>query len=293
MKVTKAVFPVAGLGTRFLPATKSIPKEMLPIVDKPLIQYAVDEALAAGMKTMIFVNGKNKRAIEDYFDRDVELEGRLEKKDKRENLANLGRIIPPDVACVYMRQFDPLGLGHAVSCAAPIIDNEVFAVILADDLIDAGNGGSLIQQLINIYQEYQCSVVAVEEVEPSEAGQYGVVHGNHLFDRVTEISRLVEKPPAGSVSGNLAIVGRYILTPEVLQELQKSSYGAQGEIQLTDALMRVLKKEKIIAYKFLGKRYDCGSKWGYIRANIDMGMRHPELRDTLKNYMKGICDGVA
>ena len=289
VKVTKVVFPVAGLGTRFLPATKSIPKEMLPIVDKPLIQYAVDEALTANMKTLIFVNGKNKRAIEDYFDRDVELESRLVRQDKQKSLAYLQRIIPPDVACVYMRQFDPLGLGHAISCAAPVVENEAFAVILADDLIDNGEDGSLMQQLIRTYQKYACSVIAVEEIMPAAAHQYGIVCGEPLDDRVLDVSSLVEKPLPGSAVGNLAIVGRYVLTPEVLHELNLSLRGAQGEIQLTDALVRVLKTQRIVALRFSGKRYDCGSKWGYLRANIDMGLRHPDLRDVLINYLKNVC----
>ena len=263
------------MGTRFLPVTKSIPKEMLPIIDTPLIQHAVNEAVSAGIESLIFINGKNKRAIEDYFDRDTELENRLEQRNKVSMLECLHKIIPDNVSCAYLRQFDPLGLGHAVSCASPVIDNEPFAVILADDLIITNNGDNVLSKMIDLYHQHQCSVIAVEEVPESETSHYGIISGNFISDDVLEVSNFIEKPVIGEATSNLAIIGRYILTPGILKTLKRTQAGVQSEVQLTDALIELSKTEKIIAWKFSGKRYDCGSKTRLLVRKHRIGAKSP------------------
>lgn len=275
-KITKAVFPVAGLGTRFLPATKASPKEMLPIVDKPLIQYAVDEAVAAGITELIFVTSSSKRAIEDHFDSNFELEYKLQQQGKIELLNCVKNILPPGVACSYVRQREALGLGHAVLCAAPLVNNEPFAVLLADDLIDGGNKFCL-QQMIEVFEKTQNSVIAIEEVEHTETDKYGIVGVDDAKTNPLHINQLIEKPKPQDAPSNLAIVGRYILTPEIFPFLSETKPGAGKEIQLTDAIAKLLQTQQIYGWKFQGKRYDCGSKLGYLEATFAYALKHPEL----------------
>ena len=285
-KVKKAVFPVAGLGTRFLPATKATPKEMIPLIDKPLIQYAVEEAVAAGIDTIIFISGKNKRAIEDHFDVNLELEERLRVANNNAALQKIQNIVPKAVNCVYMRQSSPLGLGHAIACAAPLINNEPFAVLLADDLIinDSGQGG--LAQLCEIYEQYQNSIIAVHEVPDSEISKYGVVEGTSISESIQKVTKFIEKPNPEETNSNLVISGRYILTPAIMDYLHNTKPGIGGEIQLTDALAAQLKDEPFIAYKYAGKRYDCGDKLGYLLATLDLSLEHPEYGDFIRRYLQ-------
>lgn len=285
--VTKAVFPVAGMGSRFLPATKASPKEMLPIVDKPLIQHAVEEAMSAGITEMIFITGRGKRAIEDHFDKAYEMEAELEARGKRELLELVRGIIPKHVNCVYIRQADTLGLGHAVLCAANVIGNHPFAVILADDLIDAAP--TAIQQMVEIFEYRHCSIVGVQTVPRAETSSYGIVRSTPIGEGLHEIDGIVEKPKPEVAPSNLAVVGRYILTPQIFYHLRTITPGAGGEIQLTDAIGALLDEEPILAYAFKGTRYDCGSKLGYLQATIQYGLRHPEVRDGLKAYLRSMA----
>ena len=273
-RVRKAVFPVAGLGTRFLPATKASPKEMLPIVDKPLIQYAVEEAVEAGCTDIVFITGRNKRSIEDHFDKAYELETELERKNKNALLEIAQNILPDGVNLMYIRQTEALGLGHAVLCAAPAVGNEPFAVILADDLIDAPKGA--LAQMMDVYNATGSSVLGVETVDPSQTGSYGIVEiaPKDAYQRVTSI---VEKPKPADAPSNLAVVGRYILTPAIFDLLRHTQAGAGGEIQLTDAIATLLQQETVLAHAFSGQRYDCGSKLGYLQATLAYGCKHPEV----------------
>ena len=273
-KITKAVFPVAGMGTRFLPATKASPKEMLPIVDKPLIQYAVEEAVEAGCTDIVFITGRNKRSLEDHFDNAYELETELERKQKNALLEITQNILPEGVNLMYIRQTEALGLGDAVLCAAPAVSNEPFAVILADDLIDAPKGA--LAQMMDVYNATGSSVLGVETVDPSQTGSYGIVEiePKEVYQRVTSI---VEKPKPADAPSNLAVVGRYILTPAIFDLLRHTQAGAGGEIQLTDAIAALLKQETVLAHAFSGQRYDCGSKLGYLQATLAYGCKHPEV----------------
>lgn len=286
--VKKAVFPVAGLGTRFLPATKATPKEMLPIVDKPLIQYAAEEAIAAGITELIFVTSSSKRALEDHFDKNYELESELLLRDKLELLELVQSIVPKGVSCVYVRQPEALGLGHAVQCARPVVGNEPFAVILADDLID-GDGSPCLKQMIELYDYYKCSLLGVEEVAPSETDKYGIVASSEIEKGISRLSSIVEKPKPDEAPSTLAVVGRYILSPAIFPILETLERGAGGEIQLTDALAKLLLKEQILAYEFKGKRYDCGSKLGYLKATVEYALKHDELKDSFRAYLQDFC----
>ncbi len=285
-KITKAVFPVAGLGSRFLPATKASPKEMMPVVDKPLIQYAVEEAVAAGITDMVFITGRNKRAIEDHFDTAYEIEAELFARGKSELLRAVQEVIPKHVNCIYIRQSETLGLGHAVLCAQPVVHNEPFAVILADDLI-AGDI-SIIKQMADVYQRYQCSVLGVEDVPPSQTGHYGIVSSSNLEQNVEQVHAIVEKPSPSDAPSTLAVVGRYVLTPRIFHHLAKLQAGAGGEIQLTDGISALIKEEKVLAYRFNGIRYDCGSKLGYLKATVAFGLKHPELGEEFAAYLATI-----
>lgn len=285
--VRKAVFPVAGLGTRFLPATKASPKEMLPIVDKPLIQYAVEEAVAAGIDTMIFVTSRTKRAIEDHFDKAYEMETELAMRGKTEVLKILQDVVPANVTCVYIRQAEALGLGHAVNCAASVVGDEPFAVVLADDMIDDGARGCL-KQMVEIYDEWQCSILGTEKVHPSETASYGIVDAQTIRTGLAKLDGIVEKPKPEEAPSNQAVVGRYILTPGIFERLNNVKRGAGGEIQLTDAIAMLLKDEPVLSFEFEGKRYDCGSKLGYLMATVEQGLKHDELRESFNAYLSGL-----
>lgn len=281
--IKKCVFPVAGMGTRFLPATKASPKEMLPIVDKPLIQYAVEEAVEAGCTEMVFITGRNKRSIEDHFDKAYELETELELRQKDKLLAHVRDILPSNITCMYIRQTEALGLGHAVLCAQAAVGNEPFAVILADDLIDAPKGA--LKQMVDVYNQSGNSVLGVETVDPSQTGSYGIVEVEKLksYQRVVNI---VEKPKPEEAPSNLAVVGRYILTPRIFDLLTNLPRGAGNEIQLTDGIARLLDHEFVLALAFDGKRYDCGSKLGYLEATVAYGLKHPETGEQFKELLK-------
>lgn len=285
MKVTKAVFPVAGLGTRFLPATKANPKEMMPIVDKPLIQYAVEEAVKAGIKELIFVTSSSKRAIEDHFDSNFELETSLLERGKTELLDIVKGILPEGVTCAYIRQKSPQGLGHAVLCAKTIVMNEPFAVLLADDLIDA-DAHPCLQQMVEIFEKNNNSVVAVEQIDKSESKKYGIVDVGSSTDKVANVHAIVEKPDPKDAPSNLGVVGRYILTPRIFSFLEQTKEGSGGEIQLTDAIAKLLKVENVQALQFTGKRYDCGTKLGYLQATIAYALKHPELMHDFKECLQ-------
>jgi len=287
--IRKAVFPVAGLGTRFLPATKASPKEMLPIVDKPLIQYAAEEAVAAGIEQLIFVTSGSKRAIEDHFDKNQELEDELERRGKFDLLAMAKHVVPEGVSCIYIRQPEALGLGDAVLCAKPVVGDEPFAVILADDLID-GEEEPCLSQMTNIFAKQQCSVIAVEEVAQSETNKYGIIKPQLLYEGVLKISDIVEKPAPDKAPSKLAVVGRYLLTPAIFSYLEQIEKGAGGEIQLTDAIAQLLAKEQILGCQFRGTRYDCGSKLGYLMATIDYALQHPNLREPFKEHLLKTVD---
>lgn len=290
-KITKAVFPVAGLGTRFLPATKASRKEMLPIVDKPLIQYAVEEAVAAGIDTMIFITGRSKNAIPDHFDKAYELEKELEAKGKMETLSLIRNILPSHVSCVFIRQSEALGLGHAVYCARPVIGYEPFAVILADDLIEDGVRGCM-AQMVKLYEEKQTSILGVERINPSETGSYGIVKTGEFTGTSGLVEFIVEKPKPEIAPSNLAVVGRYILTPAIFDKIQKTERGAGGEIQLTDAIADLLADEQVLAYEFEGKRYDCGTKLGFLIATVEHGLMHKELKDDFLAYLKDLTINI-
>lgn len=283
--VRKAVFPVAGLGTRFLPATKANPKEMLPIVDKPLIQYAAEEAVEAGVEELIFVTGRTKRSIEDHFDKAYELEAELEKAGKHALLELVQDILPARVACAYVRQAEPLGLGHAVLCAQPAIGDEPFAVLLPDDLID-GDGAGCLKQMVAQYERYGAGVIAVEPVPREDTGKYGIVEAARLDDRCSDISSIVEKPAPDDAPSDLGVVGRYILPGEIMRILETTGRGAGGEIQLTDAIATLLEGQQVIAYEFDGTRYDCGSKFGYLQATVDYSLKHPEVAENFRAWLK-------
>jgi UTP--glucose-1-phosphate uridylyltransferase len=284
--IRKAVFPVAGMGTRFLPATKASPKEMLPIVDKPLIQYAVEEAVAAGIEDMIFVTGRNKRAIPDHFDTAYELEHELEARGKKETLALVRNILPSHVTCIYVRQSMPLGLGHAVLCAEPIVGDEPFAVILADDLIDDDRGHGAMAQMVDVFAENNCSILGVERVSPEESSSYGMIKTPDTAGRVVPVEGIVEKPKPEDAPSDLGVVGRYILTSHIFHQLAQTGRGAGGEIQLTDGIARLLEHERVMAYRFAGKRYDCGSKLGYLEATVDYALTHSELGDDFAAFLR-------
>ena len=288
--VRKAVFPVAGLGTRFLPATKANPKEMLPVVDKPLIQYAAEEAVAAGVDTLIFVTGRTKRAIEDHFDKAPELEFELEERGKKEMLEVARNILPSHVDCVFIRQSEALGLGHAVLCAKPVIGEEPFAVILADDLIGF-NDTPVLKQMVDTYNFQRCAVLGVETVPKEDVSSYGIVSGTGKGDdeKVVEVKGIVEKPKVEEAPSNLAVVGRYLLTPRIFPLLETLGRGAGGEFQLTDAIAKLLDEERVLAYKFDGKRFDCGSKLGYLQAQVEFALAHPELNSQFKDYLGSLA----
>jgi len=286
--IRAAVFPVAGRGTRFLPATKASPKEMLPIVDKPLIQYAVEEALDAGATKLIFVTGASKRAIEDHFDTDLELERALETSGKADLLQSIRDIVPTGVDCIYIRQGVPLGLGHAVLCARCAVGDEPFFVHLADDLIFSQT--PCLAQMLGHYREHRCSVLGVETVPRDQTGSYGIVAVDNGMPGVKRVTRIVEKPAPADAPSNLAVVGRYILTPAIFAELAVTERGAGNELQLTDGIARLMASEPVHAHQFQGIRYDCGSKLGYLRATVEFGLRHPELGAEFRAYLDGLED---
>jgi UTP--glucose-1-phosphate uridylyltransferase len=281
--VTKAVFPVAGMGTRFLPATKASPKEMMPIVDKPLIQYAVEEAVAAGITDMIFVTGRSKRAIEDHFDKAYELETELELRGKTEMLEFVRNMLPRNINCIYIRQAEALGLGHAVLCAKPAIGDEPFAVLLADDLIDGTP--PVMKQMVDTYDYYHCAVLGVQDVARADTGSYGIVAARPLAERLEQISAIVEKPKPEDAPSTLAVVGRYVLTSRIFHHLENIKPGSGGEIQLTDGIASLLGEQQVLAYRYTGVRYDCGSKLGYLEATVEFGLRHPEVGAAFRNYL--------
>lgn len=281
--MTKAVFPVAGLGSRFLPATKANPKKMMPIVDKPLIQYAVEEAVAAGLTEMIFVTGRHKRAIEDHFDKAYELETELALRNKTRLLEQVQSATPAGINCIYIRQTEALGLGHAVLCAEPVIDDEPFAVFLADDLIDARV--PVMKQMVDLAAREEASVIGVMTVAPEEVQSYGIVEAGALPGGFAPVDRIVEKPKPGATSSRLGVVGRYVLSPRIFDHLRTMPPGAGGEIQLTDAIARLCADEKVLAYAFDGRRYDCGSRLGYLEATLDYGLKHPETGAAFARYL--------
>jgi UTP--glucose-1-phosphate uridylyltransferase len=283
-QIDVAVFPVAGRGTRFLPATKASPKEMLPIVDKPLIQYAVEEALAAGARRLVFITGSSKRAIEDHFDTDGELENLLQKQGKSDLLNTLRSVLPSYASCIYIRQPAPLGLGHAVLCAKPAVGDLPFFVHLADDLIDAKT--PCLQQMAERFDNG--SIVAVQTVPQSQTDKYGIVKTGSKRDELLRVEKIVEKPKPDKAPSNLAVVGRYLLTPRVFEHLERIGEGAGGEIQLTDGIARLMNDEAVYAYKFEGKRFDCGSKLGYLQANVEYALKHEELSKSFKVYLRGL-----
>lgn len=287
------VFPVAGLGTRFLPATKASPKEMLPIVDKPLIQYAAEEAVAAGASVLVFITGRTKRAIPDHFDKAYELEAELKARGKTRVLDLVRSVVPNHVSCVYIRQAEALGLGHAVLCARPVVQDEPFAVMLADDLIDPAPQPGCLSQMVAEYDKHGCSILCVERVPLEDTPNYGMVAGEPIAERLVRVRRIVEKPPPAQAPSDLGVVGRYILTPRIFQLLEHTGRGAGGEIQLTDAIAALLAEEPVLAYQFAGKRYDCGSKLGYLQATIEYGLKHPELRDPFSQYLRSLTESMA
>lgn len=285
--IKKAVFPVAGMGTRFLPATKANPKEMLPVVDKPLIQYAAEEAVAAGIDTLIFVTGRNKRSIEDHFDKAYELERELELKQKDHMLDMVRGILPPHVDCVFIRQAEALGLGHAVLCAKPIVGDEPFAVLLADDLINFAEQPCL-SQMVDVYNYQHCSILGSMEVSNEELSSYGVVGGNQIEDGLIAVTEMVEKPDPKDAPSNVAVVGRYILTSRIFSILEKTERGAGNEIQLTDGISQLLSEQRVLAYNFDGKRFDCGSKMGYLQAQVEFALHHKEVGAEFREYLKSL-----
>ncbi len=282
-KVTKVVFPVAGMGSRFLPATKASPKEMMPIVDKPLIQYAVEEAVGAGMTDMIFITGRNKRAIEDHFDKAYEVESELAARGKVDLLRMVQDVLPKHVNCIYIRQAEPLGLGHAVLCARPVVGDESFGVILADDLIDGEP--PIMKQMVDLQEQMQCSVLGVEEIPLAHSMRYGIVDPRPFEKDLDDVVAIVEKPAPEVAPSRIAVVGRYILTPRIFFHLQNLRPGSGGEIQLTDAIQALIGEERVLAYRFKGTRYDCGSKIGYLAATIAFGRKHPEIGEEFERML--------
>ena len=276
--ISKAVFPVAGLGTRFLPVSKASPKEMLPIVDKPLIQFAVEEAVDAGITQMIFVTGRNKRAIEDHFDTAYELEAELQARGKQALLEVARTVLPAHVSCTYVRESEALGLGH--------VGNDAFAVILADDLIDSVPG--TLREMVDVYEQQRCSVIAVQDVPRAETSSYGIVDCGSADGDLRQIDAIVEKPDPSVAPSTLAVVGRYLLTAEIFDHLERARAGAGGEIQLTDAIGSLLGDQRVLAHRFKGTRYDCGSKLGYLKANVEYGLRHPEVADEFRAFLRSI-----
>lgn len=287
-RVKKVVFPVAGMGTRFLPATKAAAKEMLPIVDKPLIQYAAEEAIEAGADTLIFITGRTKRSIADHFDKAYELEKELEERGKLDLLKEVQSILPKGVSAVHIRQAEALGLGHAVLCAKPVVGNEPFGVILADDLVYNSDQGCL-SQMQEQFSQHSRSVLAVEQVPHEDTKSYGIVATGERQGRLSEIKQIVEKPAPENAPSDLAVIGRYILTPQIFEELEHTGRGAGNEIQLTDAIATLMKRESVFAYNFEGKRYDCGSKIGYQMANVEYGLRNKELGSEFRKYILDIA----
>lgn len=281
--IHKAVFPIAGLGTRFLPATKASAKEMLPVVDKPLIQYAVEEAYAAGIRHMIFVTGRTKRSIEDHFDTAYELESELELAGKTELLEVARSISPDDMVCSYVRQPRALGLGHAVLCAQPLVGNEPFAVLLADDLMVGDR--PIMAQMVDQFAHWQASLLAVQDVPREHTRRYGIVSGHAVTDDVVEASGIVEKPDPAQAPSTLAVAGRYILTPGIFTELQNLPRGIGGEIQLTDGIAKLMRRQKVFAYRYAGTRYDCGSKLGFLQATVDLACQHHEVGDEFSSWL--------
>ena len=289
MSVKKAIFPVAGLGTRFLPATKAQPKEMLPVVDKPLIQYAVEEAYAAGVREMIFVTGRHKRPIEDHFDMTFELEVALEQSGKQDLLEVVRSVKPDDMECIYVRQAQALGLGHAVLCGQRLVGNHPFAVLLADDLmVGPADGKPVLAQMVEQFDEWQASILAVQEVPAEHTRRYGIVAGRAVSDRVVDVTQMVEKPAPESAPSRLGVAGRYILTPGVFREIASQPRGVGGEIQLTDGIASLLRREKVFAYRYEGKRYDCGSKEGFLEANVELALAHPQLGPGFREFLRGV-----
>lgn len=286
-KVRKAVFPVAGMGTRFLPATKASPKEMMPVVDKPLIQYAVEEALEAGISEMVFITGRSKRAIEDHFDKAYELEAELEARGKKALLEVVRNVVPSHINCIYIRQMEPLGLGHAVLCAEPVVGTEPFAVLLADDLMDVETGSpSVTHQMVKVFEREHASVLAVQEVPLEDTKSYGIVSSSPWNARSERVNAIVEKPDPKDAPTNLAVVGRYVLTSQIFDHIRKTGRGAGGEIQLTDGIASLLKEQPVLAYRFDGRRFDCGSKLGYMKATVELGLKHPEVAAEFEAYLK-------
>ncbi len=286
-KIRKAVFPVAGLGSRFLPATKAQPKEMLPIVDKPLIQYAVEEAVAAGITDLVFITGRNKRAIEDHFDTAYELEAELEAAGKTALLEVVRNAVPKNVNCIYIRQSAPLGLGHAVLCARPVIGDEPFAVLLADDFMDVDAGQTpVLAQMTDLYSREGASLLAVHEVPRAETRQYGIVSVTPYKPRLERVNSIVEKPAPDVAPSTLAVVGRYVLDNRIFSCLEGLGKGAGGEIQLTDGIDALMKTDPVLAYRYVGHRYDCGSKLGYLQATVAMGLKHPEMGAAFSNFLQ-------
>ncbi len=289
-RIRKAVFPVAGLGSRFLPATKAQPKEMLPIVDKPLIQYAVEEAVAAGITEMIFITGRNKRAIEDHFDKAYELEAELEAAGKAQLLELVRGVIPKNITCIYIRQSEPLGLGHAVLCARPVVGNDPFAVLLADDFMDTGPADKpVLQQMTEVFDYENCSVLAVQDVPRENTRQYGIVSSAPYRPGIELVSGIVEKPQPDVAPSTLAVVGRYVLTGRIFDYLENLGTGTGGEIQLTDGIAALMEAERVLAYRYSGQRYDCGSKLGYLKAMTAMGLKHPETGPGLRQFLNDVC----
>jgi UTP--glucose-1-phosphate uridylyltransferase len=283
-KLRKAVFPVAGLGSRFLPVTKASPKEMLPIVDKPLIQYAVEEAAEAGITDLIFITGRNKRAIEDHFDKAYELETELELKGKQKLLDMVQTVLPDHCRCIYIRQAEPLGLGHAVLCARPIVGDEPFAVLLADELMDATPSATA--QMAARFEAEHCSIIGVQPVPREQTGSYGIVSVDNPEAELSPIRAIIEKPSPAEAPSTLAVVGRYVLTPRIFDLLAQARPGSGGEIQLTDGIAALLGEERILAMHMPGKRYDCGSKLGYLKASVELGLRHPEIGAEFARYLR-------
>ncbi len=288
--VRKAVFPVAGLGTRFLPATKASPKEMLPVVDKPLIQYAVEEAYAAGIRHMIFVTGRSKRAIEDHFDTAYELENELETSGKHDLLALVRSVQPDDMDCAFVRQPRSLGLGHAVLCAEPLVGKEPFAVLLADDLMMCPQDGEpVLAQMVQAFRQQGRSLLAVQEVPADQVNRYGIVAGEPAGGQLIRIDRIVEKPAPQNAPSRMGVAGRYILTPAIFDEIRNQPTGAGGEIQLTDAIARLMEHEAVYAFQYQGKRYDCGSKEGFLEATVELALQHPQVGESFRDYLKGLA----
>ena len=283
-RLRKAVFPVAGFGSRFLPVTKASPKEMMPVVDKPLIQYAVEEAAAAGITEMIFVTGRHKRAIEDHFDKAYELETELERKGKEALLNQVRSVLPEGVRCIYLRQPEPLGLGHAVLCAQPVVGDHPFAVLLADDLMDSQPPA--IARMAEVYDKEGCSLLGVEEVPRDQTDSYGIVTIDPMQGDLARIHSIVEKPKPADAPSNLAVIGRYVLTPRIFELLSEVTPGAGGEIQLTDAISKMLRHERVLAVRLPGRRFDCGSKLGYLQATIEYGVRHAEVGEAFARYLE-------